>query len=93
MKKFEAGKNERPEIKGQELQGPLTPPLDGRSLGQAGRHLQQTMTSACCALALPLQMDTYRLCGQPIRESPKQAAAQGTGTMGSLPEACHLLGN
>lgn len=93
VKKFGARKKERPEIKGQELQAPLTPPLPGRSLGQADDYLQQTVISAGCALALPVQMDTYRLCGQPIRESPKQAAAQGTGTRGSLPGAHHLLGN
>ena len=93
MKKFGARKNERPETKGQELKAPLTAPLAGRSLGQAGRHLRRTMTSACCALALPVQADTYGLCGQPSRESPNQAAAQGTGTAASLLEVRQLLGN
>lgn len=38
VKKLGSRENERPEIKGQELQAPLIQPLAGRSLGWAGCH-------------------------------------------------------
>lgn len=61
-------------MKGKLLQAPLSPPLAGRSWGQAGHHLQWTAISAGWALALPVQVGKYRLRGSPIRESPKQTS-------------------
>lgn len=50
----------------------------GRSLGQAGHHLQQTVISACCASALPVQMDTYKLTRADSMHSPQGISQAGT---------------
>lgn len=49
----------------------------GRSLGQAGHHLQQTVISAC-ASALPVQMDTYKLTRAGSMHSPQGISQAGT---------------